>query len=100
MKKVLVLCTGNSCRSQMAEVFARRALSNTNSVIQSAGLRPDGINKLAAKVMSEVGIDISHQESTNIKDVDLNNFDIIVTVCDRAKESCPLIYHKKLIHKN
>lgn len=88
MIKVMFLCTGNSCRSQMAEGFARQ-LGKGLLEPYSAGLNPAGINKLAVKVMKEVGIDISNQQSKSI-DMDLlKKMDVIITLCDDAAESCP-----------
>lgn len=100
MKKIVFLCTGNSCRSQMAEGFARDLLSGQAAIIDSAGVQADGLNPLAIKVMSEVGVDIQHQKSKTIKSLDLNQFELIVTVCDNAKENCPLVNGRKTMHKN
>lgn len=89
MKKIMFLCTGNSCRSQMAEGFAREI---GKGVIEpySAGLLPKGVNERAEQVMKEVGIDISHQTSKSIDEQLLKTMDIIITLCDNAAESCPL----------
>ena len=104
MKKIIFLCTGNSCRSQMAEGFAKDMPSLENSKIDSAGVRADGINKYAIQVMSEVGIDISVQHSTELDKVDFNLYDIVVTVCDHAYGClntnfihCP---KNKILHNN
>ncbi len=88
MIKVMFLCTGNSCRSQMAEGFARQL---GRGIIEpySAGLNPAGINKIAVKVMKEVGIDISNQRSKSIDMELLKKMDVIITLCDNAAESCP-----------
>ena len=75
MKKIVFLCTGNSCRSQMAEGFARDLLKGQDSIIDSAGVQADGLNPLAIKVMSELGIDIQNQKSKTIKSLDLNQFE-------------------------
>lgn len=88
-RRVLFLCTGNSCRSQMAEGFARQ-LKGDQIEAFSAGVEPKGMNPLAVKVMAEVGIDLSSQRSKHIdefKDVPL---DYIVTVCGHANETCPV----------
>ncbi len=88
MKKVLVLCTGNSCRSQLAEGFLRH-FSGDKAEIYSAGVETHGVNPKAIQVMAEDGIDISGHTSNNIieyKDID---FDYVITVCDNAKERCP-----------
>lgn len=97
MKNILVLCTGNSCRSQMAEGFLRKNGYN----VQSAGLESHGLNQLAVKVMKEIGIDISNQNSKKINSLDLKMYDVLFTVCDDANESCPIIPTiKKRIHKS
>lgn len=96
--KVLFLCTGNSCRSQMAEGWARQL---KGEVIEpySAGAEVHGLNPNAVKVMAEAGVDISGQQSKHLdqlKDVD---FDCVVTVCDNAHESCPMFPRKvKVVH--
>jgi len=96
--KILFLCTGNSCRSQMAEGFAR-ALKRNQIDAFSAGVEPHGMNKTAVKVMAEAGVDISSQRSKHIdefKDVPL---DYVVTVCGHANETCPVFPGKtKVIH--
>ena len=97
MKNILVLCTGNSCRSQMAEGFLRKNGYN----VQSAGLESHGLNLLAVKVMNEIGIDISNQKSKKINSLDLKMYDVLFTVCDDANESCPIIPTiKKRVHKS
>jgi len=87
--KVLFLCTGNSCRSQMAEGWARH-LKSESVEAYSAGTQPQGINLLAARVMAEVGVDIRGQKSKHVNDVRDIEFDYVVTVCDAASEACPL----------
>lgn len=88
MLKVMFLCTGNSCRSQMAEGFARHL---GKGVIEpySAGLLAAGIHQNAAAVMKEIGIDISRQKSEFIDEDLLKKMDTIITLCDNAEESCP-----------
>jgi arsenate reductase len=86
---VLFLCTGNSCRSQMAEGFAR-ALRGDRIEASSAGTSPHGLNRLAVRAMREVGIDISSHTSKNVSDLGRVPFDVVVTVCDAANESCPV----------
>src|SRR5690242_285960 len=88
MKKVLVLCTGNSCRSQMAEGYLRK-FSNGKAEIYSAGIETHGINPRAIAVMEEDGIDISHHTSNHVDEYRNIDFDYIITVCDNAKEKCP-----------
>lgn len=87
--KVLFLCTGNSCRSQMAEGFLR-ANGGEQFEAHSAGTRPSAVNPLAVEVMREAGIDISRQRSKNVTDYLGQYFPIVVTVCDNAKEHCPI----------
>ena len=88
MVKVMFLCTGNSCRSQMAEGFARRYGGDALEVY-SAGLIPAGVNENAAKVMAEMGIDISRQTSKAIDRELLNSMDLIITLCGHAESLCP-----------
>jgi len=87
--KILVLCTGNSCRSQMAEGF----LKSFDDQLQvfSAGTKPaEKVNPKAVKVMNELGIDISDQLPNNVNEYIPDSFDYVITVCDNAKESCPI----------
>ncbi len=86
--KVLFLCTGNSCRSQMAEGWAR-ALKHDVIEAYSAGIEAHGLNPNAVRVMNEAGIDISGQRSKTVDDVDAMDFDYVVTVCGHANETCP-----------
>lgn len=88
-KSVLILCTGNSCRSQMAEGFLRSFDSSLE--VFSAGTKPaESVHKLAAKVMLEEWIDISSYKPKNVDEFLQKPFDYVITVCDAAKESCPL----------
>lgn len=86
--KILFLCTGNSCRSQMAEGLTNKHLNDTFEAY-SAGIIKSSVNKYAQKVMAEIGIDISHHYSKNVNEVRDIDFDYVVTVCDNAKETCP-----------
>lgn len=95
--KILVLCTGNSARSQMAEGLLRHHGGRQVSV-HSAGTRPKGLNPLAVQVMSEIGIDISHQSSKNVSDFAGHKFDWVITVCDQAKEECPVFPGSRMLH--
>lgn len=88
MKNVLVLCTGNSCRSQLAEGFLRH-FAKDKGKIYSAGIEVHGLNPKAVQVMSESGLDISGHTSNHIDEYSAINFDYVITVCDNAKESCP-----------
>lgn len=97
--KILILCTGNSCRSQMAEGIMRNL--NPKMEVYSAGTRPEKqVNKYAVKVMSEIGIDISKQHPKLVDDFIFQSFDYVITVCDNAKEACPVFIGKveKRIH--
>ena len=96
--KILFLCTGNSCRSQMAEGFARHLKGNEVDAY-SAGTEPHGLNLLAIKVMSEAGVDISGHTSKHLDELGDIEFDYVVTVCGNAHESCPLFPGKtKVVH--
>ena len=98
MKKILFLCTGNSCRSQMAEGWMKHFYGDDMDVY-SAGIEVHGINPYAVTVMQEEDIDISKQKSQLVEEFKDINFDLVVTVCDNAKESCPIIFTKgKVIH--
>lgn len=87
--KVLFLCTGNSCRSQMAEGWAR-ALKNELLEPYSAGVEPHGLNPSAVEVMAEAGVDISGHRSKHVDELAAVPFDFVVTVCDNARETCPI----------
>lgn len=89
VKKVLVLCTGNSCRSQMAEGYLKY-FSGDNAMIMSAGVETHGVNPKAIAVMKEDGVDISSHTSDNVAAYLSIEFDFIITVCDHAKERCPV----------
>ena len=95
-QKVLFLCTGNSCRSQMAEGLLR-SLGGGRFEAASAGTRPVGLNPMAVEAMKEIGIDISHQRSKDVNEFDGQQFDAVITVCDRAKEACPVFPGTKAI---
>lgn len=97
-KGVLFLCTGNSCRSQMAEGFVKKMLSKDLNIF-SAGLEPKGIHPMAVKVMQEIGLDISRQKSKNISEIPIGETDIVITLCGDAAERCPVFPGKvKRIH--
>ena len=96
--KILFLCTGNSCRSQMAEGFCRHLKGKLIDAF-SAGIETHGINARAVQVMAEVGIDISHQKSKTTEAVQDIAFDYVITVCDHAGEHCPFFPAKtKVLH--
>ena len=90
---LLFLCTGNSCRSQMAEGFAR-ALRGDAIDAYSAGIEPHGLNPLAVRVMAEAGVDIRGQRSKHLDTLKDVAFDYVVTVCDHANETCPVFAGK------
>ena len=97
-QKILVLCTGNSCRSQMAEGYFRH-LAGDRFEVTSAGLEPSVVNPKAIHVMKEDGVDISHHNSIDVNQFIGQHFDYIITVCDNAKEQCPVFNSKaKVIH--
>ena len=97
--RILILCTGNSCRSQMAEGIMRNF--NPKMEVFSAGTRPEKqVNKYAIKVMSEIGIDISQHYPKLVDEFIFEPFDYVITVCDNAKETCPVFIGKvgKRVH--
>jgi arsenate reductase len=96
--KVLFLCTGNACRSQMAEGFARQ-LRGDSIDAYSAGVEPHGMNPLAIRAMAEAGVDISAGHSKHVSELAEVQFDYVVTVCDHANETCPMFPGKtKVVH--
>jgi len=96
---VLFLCTGNSCRSQMAEGFCRH-LKGEQIEVSSAGIEAHGLNSYAVQVMKEVGIDISHQKSKTVDALGDRQFDYVITVCGHANDSCPVFPAKtRIIHR-
>ena len=97
--KILFLCTGNSCRSQMAEGWAKKLKSET-IIPFSAGIETHGLNLNAVKVMKEAGVDISEQKSKKITEFMDQQFDYVITVCGHAHETCPFFPGgSKVIHK-
>jgi arsenate reductase (thioredoxin) len=88
-KRVLFVCTGNSCRSQMTEGFLRE-IAGERFEVSSAGTNPTRVNPIAVRVMAEVGADISQQRSKSIDELVDQGFDYVITVCDRARETCPV----------
>ena len=99
MRKILILCTGNSCRSQMAEGLLASFSSNTK--VYSAGTKPEKVNPFAIKAMAEIGIDISKNTSNHVNEYIAIDFDYVFTVCDNAKEICPIYPKaKQMIHKS
>jgi arsenate reductase (thioredoxin) len=96
--KVLFLCTGNSCRSQMAEGWAR-ALKGDVLEAYSAGTAPRGIDPLAIRVMAEAGVDISAQRSKHLESLKGIRFDYVITLCDDAGEACPFYPGARTIHR-
>ena len=94
---ILFLCTGNSCRSQMAEGWARH-LKGGEIEAWSAGIERHGLNPLAVWVMAEAGVDISGQLSTLIEELPVRTFDYVVTLCDHAFETCPYFPGKTIHH--
>ncbi|MBK7886670.1 MAG: arsenate reductase ArsC [Bacteroidetes bacterium] len=100
MKNILVLCTGNSCRSQIAEGYLRHFVGDKANVY-SAGIETHGVNPRAIAIMKEDGIDISTHTSNHVDEYMNIEFDLILTVCDNAKENCPYFPSKaKRFHYN
>jgi arsenate reductase (thioredoxin) len=98
MKKILVLCTGNSARSQMAEGLLKHITQNICE-IYSAGTKPSIVRQEAIKVLAEIGIDISKNRSKSVDEFANTEIDYVLTVCDNAKETCPYFPAKtKVIH--
>lgn len=95
--RILFLCTGNSCRSQMAEGWAK-ALKGDVLEAHSAGTKPHGLNPLAVRAMAEAGVDISGHASKRPEEIGVG-FDLVVTVCDSAHESCPVLPGAKVVHR-
>lgn len=91
-KRILVLCTGNRCRSQMAEGWLRY-FAGDRAEVCSAGTVPKGLHPQAVEVMAEAGVDISGQTSDHVDQYLHQHFDLVVTVCDHAKEACPVFPH-------
>ena len=89
MKKILVLCTGNSCRSQIAEGYLKH-FAGDKALVYSAGIETHGVNPRAIAIMKEDGIDISKHTSNNMEEYRSIGFDHIITVCDNARECCPV----------
>ena len=100
MKNILVLCTGNSCRSQIAHGYLA-AMAKGKANVYSAGVETHGVNPKAIAIMKEDGIDISGHTSNNITEYFGIDFDYVITVCDNAKENCPYFPTKALkLHYN
>jgi arsenate reductase len=101
MKNILILCTGNSCRSQIAHGYFK-LFSNNRANVFSAGIETHGLNKNAVETMKRDGVDISNHTSNLVSEYLDIKFDYIITVCDHANENCPYIPSKKAerIHKN
>ncbi len=101
MKNLLVLCTGNSCRSQIAHGYFEHFTDNRKVKIYSAGVETHGVNPRAVAVMKEDGIDILSHTSNNLSEYEGVPFDFVITVCDNAKERCPFFPSKALkFHQN
>ena len=102
MKNILVLCTGNSCRSQMAHGYLDHFVDNRSIKVYSAGIETHGLNPGAVSIMKEDGVDINHHTSNHVDQYTHIDFDYIITVCDHAKENCPYIPSKRAIrlHNN
>jgi len=100
MKKILVLCTGNSCRSQIAEGYLRQ-FADDKAEVYSAGVETHGVNPKAIRVMKEDGVDISKHTSNNVNEYRGIDFDYVITVCNNARERCPVFPSKaKQFHQD
>jgi arsenate reductase len=98
MKKILVLCTGNSCRSQIAHGYLQK-FANSETQVYSAGVETHGLNPRAVLIMAEDGVDISNHTSNHIDEYKNLEFDYVLTVCDHAREVCPWFPAKaEIIH--
>ena len=101
MKNILVLCTGNSCRSQLAHGYLEHFTDGRKVKVYSAGVETHGVNPRAIATMQEDGIDISEHTSNNVSEYFEVDFDYVITVCDNAKERCPYFPTKaKTFHYN
>ncbi len=89
MKNILILCTGNSCRSQIAHAYIENFTDKKEVKVYSAGIETHGVNPKAIATLAADGIDIGHYTSNNISEYYNVNFDFVITVCDNAKENCP-----------
>ena len=96
-KRVLFLCTGNSARSQMAEGLLRQLAGDRYDVF-SAGTAPKGLHPRTIDAMKEIGIDVSQQRSKDVQTFQGEKFDYVITVCDRAKQNCPIFPGAEPIH--
>jgi len=100
MKKILILCTGNSCRSQIAHGYLAKFAGN-KAAVYSAGIETHGVNPRAIETMKEDGIDISGHTSNHVNEYRDIAFDYVITVCDNANENCPVFISKaKKLHHN
>jgi arsenate reductase (thioredoxin) len=101
MKNILILCTGNSCRSQIAHGYIEYFTDGRQVKVYSAGIETHGVNPKAIATMAEDGIDICHYTSNNVNEYLDINFDFVITVCDNAKENCPFFPTKAVkLHYN
>lgn len=101
MKNILVLCTGNSCRGQLAHGYLEHFTDGSKVKVYSAGVETHGVNPRAIATMQEDGIDISENTSNNVSEYFEVDFDFVITVCDNAKEHCPYFPTKaKTFHQN
>lgn len=101
MANILILCTGNSCRSQMAHGWMEHLDSANKFKVYSAGIETHGVNPRAVRVMKEAGVDISHHSSNHIDEYRKIDFDYVITVCDHAREHCPYFPSDAIrLHRN
>jgi arsenate reductase (thioredoxin) len=101
MTNILILCTGNSCRSQIAHGYLQHFTIDKTVTVYSAGIETHGVNPKAIKVMAADGIDISNHTSNNVSEYLHINFEYVITVCDNAQENCPVFpSNAKMLHHN
>ena len=100
MRKILVLCTGNSCRSQMTHGYLKH-FTNGKAKVYSAGIETHGLNPEAVAIMKEDGIDITHHTSNHVDEYINESFDFVITVCDNAEKNCPVFQGagKKILYE-
>ncbi len=97
MNGILFLCTGNSCRSQIAEGFGKAIFGRERPVF-SAGTKPQGIHPIAIEVMKEIDISIENHQSTHLDDIPLDEVSLVITLCDSAAKECPTVLGKEIQH--
>lgn len=99
MKNILFLCTGNSCRSQIAEAFAKKAFrDHSEYIVFSAGIEKHGVNPMMVSVMDEIGVDVNCHYSKTLEELPVEDWFMVVTVCSHAEENCPFLSAVQHVH--